>query len=149
MRLIPYVRKSVRPARIWSGDSFFDEFFNNFLDSGFDRGEETWIPRVDVLEKKGNLQLRVEIPGLEKDDIDISLENNVLTLKGEKKHEKDEDNNNYRRRESFYGKFSRSFTLPEASDIDKIKADYKNGILIISIPQKPEAQPREIPVRIN
>jgi len=125
----------------------FEEFFNDF--PGFStaaRAADRWLPAVDILEKEGNVILRVEVPGINEKDIDLKLEGNTLTLKGEKKLENEEERNNYHRMESYYGSFSRSFTLPDSVDRDHIKADYKNGILTITIPQKPEVRPREIPV---
>ncbi len=149
MRLIPYVRRTETPSRLWpESSSLFDEFFNDFpFTSAFQgRGSERWLPPVDIMEKDGNLILRAEVPGVDEKEIDLKLEGNVLTLKGEKKQKLEENRNNYHRMESFYGSFSRSFTLPDSVDRDQIKADYKNGILVITIPQKPEVRPREIPV---
>ncbi len=93
--------------------------------------------------------LKAELPGIEEKDIELTLEGNVLTLKGERKLDEKEERDNYRRIESYYGSFSRSFTLPETADRDSIKADYKNGVLTVTIPQKPEMKPREIPVSTN
>jgi len=150
MRLIPYVRRNELPSRIWQEtSSLFDDFLNDTLMPSFPRINENWLPAVDVLEKDGNLILRAEIPGVNEKDIDLKLEGNVLTLKGEKRQESQEKRDNYHRMESYYGSFSRSFTLPESADRDQIKADYKNGILTITIPQKPEVRPREIPVAAN
>lgn len=148
MRLIPYVRRSEVPSRIWPETStFFEEFFNDFpMISSAAKSGDRWLPAVDILEKDGSLILRAEVPGVNEKDIDLKLEGNVLTLKGEKKLEREEERNNFHRMESYYGSFSRSFTLPDSVDRDHIKADYKNGILVVTIPQKPEVQPREIPV---
>ncbi len=147
MRLIPYTRRSELSNRTWPESSLIDEFFNNFPWSVAARQrEETWLPAVDILEKEGNLILRAELPGLDEKDIDLKLEGNVLTLKGERKLENEDKQNNYHRIERFHGAFSRSFTLPETLDFEKTSANYKNGILTISIPQKPEVRPREIPV---
>jgi HSP20 family protein len=151
MRLIPYIRRSEVPARIWpETSSLFDEFFNDFPSfHATARTGDKWLPAVDILEKDGNLMLRAEVPGMSEKDIDLKLEGNVLTLKGEKRLENEEERNNYHRMESFCGSFARSFTLPETVDRDRIKADYKNGILTVTIPQKPEVRPREIPVSTN
>jgi HSP20 family protein len=136
---------------IWPGTySPFDEFCNDFhLFPATARTGDKWLPAVDILEKDGNLMLRAEVPGMSEKDIDLKLEGHVLTLKGEKRLENEEERNNYHRMESFYGSFTRSFTLPETVDRDRIKADYKNGILTVTIPQKPEVRPREIPVGTN
>jgi HSP20 family protein len=150
MRLIPYVRRFEAPARIWPETStLFERFFSDPFFSPFTRPSEGWVPPVDILEKDGNLVLRAEVPGVNEKDIDLKLEGNVLTLKGEKKQEHEEEHDNYHRMESFYGSFTRSFTLPDTVDCDHIKADYKNGILTVTIPQKPEVRPREIPVSSN
>lgn len=150
MRLIPYIRRNESPVRTWQeGSSLFEDFFNSPFFSSLPRLHDGWLPAVDILEKDGNLILRAEVPGLNEKDIDLKLEGNVLTLKGEKQQEKEDQDKTYHRKESFYGSFTRSFTLPESVDRDKIKADYKNGILTITIPQKPEVRPREIPVSVN
>jgi len=147
MRLIPYIRRNEAPARIWPDTSlWFEDIFNDPFLSSVTRSGANWSPAVDVLEKEGNLILHVEVPGMNEKDIDLKLEGNVLTLKGEKKQENEEERNNYHRMERYYGSFSRSFTLPDSVDRDGIRADYKNGILTVTIPQKPEVRPREIPV---
>jgi HSP20 family protein len=143
MRLVPYIRKSEAPAF----SNLFEDFFNDFpFDSYSPEQKENWIPAVDILEKEGNLILRAELPGMNEKNIDLKLEGNTLTIKGERKIDKEDKKNNYHRVESFYGSFTRSFRLPETVDLDKISADYKNGVLTVTIPQRPEVRPREIPV---
>jgi HSP20 family protein len=143
MRLVPYVRKSETPAI----SHLFEDFFNDFPLANFSPDQkENWIPAVDILEKEGNLILRAELPGMNEKEIDLKLEGNTLTLKGERKMDKEDKKNNYHRVESFYGSFTRSFRLPETVDLEKISADYKNGVLTVTIPQRPEIRPREIPV---
>jgi HSP20 family protein len=151
MRLVPYVCKSEVPSRLWPETTgFFDDFLNDFPFSGLlSRTRDHWMPTVDILEKDGNLVLRAELPGVDEKEIDLKLEGNVLTLKGERKMEKDEKKANYHRVESYQGAFSRSFELPDMIDRDKIKAEYKSGILTVTIPRKPEVQPREIPVSVQ
>ncbi len=139
MRLVPYVRPEV--------PRFFEDFFRGF--PVLDGTENQWTPSVDILEKDGNLILRAELPGIDEKAIELKLDGNVLTLRGEKKLEKDEKKGSYHRVESFYGSFSRSFSLPETVDREKIKADFKNGVLTVTIPLKPETKPREIPVSVN
>ncbi len=150
MRLVPY-RRFEHPVRHTESrlfpeiSRFFDDFFTDLPSV---QSRENWLPAVDILEKNGDMLLRCELPGLTEKDIELKLEGNVLTVKGEKKFEHEEDREVYHRMESFYGAFSRSFTLPETVDTDKIKADYRNGVLTVTIPQKPEVRPREIPVSV-
>ncbi len=149
MRLIPYIRKTETPSRIWPETSrFFEEFFNDFPFAGL-MSRDNWMPAVDVLEKEGKLILRAELPGMNDKEIELKLENRTLTLKGERKRESEDRKDNYHRVECSYGSFSRSFELPDSADCDKIKAEYKNGILTVEIPQKPEVRPREIPVSVH
>jgi len=128
----------------------FEEFFNDFpLTGSFADARENWNPAVDILEKDGNLILRAELPGMTEKQIELKLEGNTLMLKGERKMDAEDKKNNYHRVESFYGSFLRTFRLPDTVDMDKISADYKNGVLTITMPQKPEVRPREIPVSTN
>jgi len=146
MRLVPYIRRSEVPTV----SRLFEDFFNGFpFTSPLSDNRETWTPSVDILEKDGNLILRAELPGISEKQIEIKLEGNILTLKGERKMEKEDDKANYHRVESFYGSFTRSFRLPDTVDAEKISADYKNGVLTITIPQRPEVKPREIPVTVQ
>ena len=143
MRLAPYVRTSEMPLT----NRLFEDFFNDFPFSSYtSERKEDWIPAVDILEKEGNLILRAELPGMSEKQIDLKIEGNTLTLKGERTMDKEDKKNNYHRVESFCGSFTRSFRLPETVDLEKISADYKNGVLVVTIPQKPEVRPREIPV---
>jgi HSP20 family protein len=151
MRVIPYVRKTDVPSGLWPERArFLDGYFNEFPLFGTPaQVPENWTPPVDILEKNGDLVLRAELPGLNEKEIDLKIEGNLLTLRGERKLPDGDNHDNYHRRESFYGTFCRSFTLPETVDRDKIKADYKNGVLTVTIPQKPEVKPREIPVGVQ
>ena len=149
MRFVPLVRRSETPSRLWPETTrFFEDFFNDFS-GGLSQAGDNWTPSGDILERDGNLILRAELPGMEEKDIDLKLEGFVLTLKGERKLEKEENKANYHRVESSYGSFTRSFTLPNSVDLEKIKAEYKNGVLSVTIPQKPEVRPREIPVSVQ
>ncbi len=109
------------------------------------RGE--WAPSVDVSETKDSILVKAEVPGLEAKDIDISLSNDVLTIKGKKEQEKEEKEENYHRIERSYGSFSRSIRLPREVQGDKIKANYKNGVLKITLPKSGEA--REIKIKVE
>ena len=146
MRLVPYFRRSEVPVT----NRLFEEFFNDFPFGGsLPETRETWMPSVDILEKDGNLILHAELPGMTEKQIDLKLEGNTLTLKGERKMENEDTKSNYHRIESFYGSFTRSFRLPDTVDLGKINAEYKNGVLTITLPQKPEVKPREIPVSVQ
>jgi HSP20 family protein len=105
-----------------------------------------WFAPTDVSEDANNLQITMEVPGVRPEDVRISLENNLLTVRGEKRQEAEERNERVHRYERSYGTFERSFALPNTVDVDKIAAKYENGILRISIPKSERARPREIPV---
>jgi HSP20 family protein len=109
----------------------------------------SWYPRVDIFEKNGDMVLEAELPGLKKDDIDVRVENNVLTLRGERKHETEAKDSDYYRSERTYGAFSRSFTLPSTVATDKIEAAYRDGVLRLTLPRAAEAKPKQIPVKLG
>jgi HSP20 family protein len=104
---------------------------------------------VDISENKDSIHVDVEIPGMKKEDIKISLENNVLMLKGEKKQEREINEENCHRLERRYGSFVRSFELPMPVQADKIKASYKNGVLHVELPKAEEVKPKEIPIEVR
>ena len=108
-----------------------------------------WNPSVDVTEDKDSVVVKAEMPGLNKDDIKISVQDSILTLKGEKKQEKEEKEIDYHRIERSYGSFCRSFQLPTTVRADKIKANYKDGVLSIILPKTEEVKPKEIPIGIG
>ena len=101
---------------------------------------------MDIVEQEDQLVLKAEIPGVDKDAIDIRVENGTFTLRGEKKQEKEVDSESAYRVERFYGAFSRSFVLPTTIDADRIKATYKDGVLEVTLPKAAEAKPRKIKV---
>ena len=108
-----------------------------------------FAPLVDVYEDEHNITLKIEVPGIEEQDIDVRLENNTLTVHGERKFEKEEKEENYRRVERQYGSFSRSFTLPTTVDAEKVSADYDKGVLKIKLAKKAEAKPKQIKVNVG
>jgi HSP20 family protein len=109
----------------------------------------SFVPPVDVYEDEHTIQLKMEVPGVEEKDIDIHLENNLLTIRGERKFEKEEKEENFHRIERRYGSFTRSFTLPNTVSTDDVKADYVNGILKIKLAKRAEAKPKQIKVSIG
>ena len=126
----------------------FDDFFGRPL-VRTEWTEGVWSPHVDISETKDDVVIKAEMPGMTKDDIKISIHDNVLTLKGEKKQEKEEKEANYHRIERSHGSFCRSFALPTSVKADKVKASYKDGVLNITLPKTEEAKPKEIPVNIE
>ena len=121
----------------------FDTFFN---DAGEDLATRTWTPPVDIQETDDAYRIHAELPGMTKDDIQITLENNVLRLSGERKFEKDTKQENYHRIERTYGAFTRSFALPTQVSPDKVEAKFENGVLSIVVPKAEQAKPRRISI---
>jgi len=118
------------------------------------KGEEelsvgTFYPAVDICEGDKEIILKAELPGIKKKDVHLELNDGVITLKGERKFEKEDKRDNYHRIERYYGNFHRSFTLPSTVDRDKIKATYKDGMLEVTLPKMEEAAPKSIPVEVN
>ncbi len=124
---------------------------NRLFDGSFDGGTSdvfnTWAPALDLYEDKDNLVLTAELPGLKKDDIDISLRDNVITISGERKNEKKYEDSETSRSERFFGRFTRSLALPKTVDANKVKAAYKDGILTVTLPKAEEAKPRQIAIK--
>ena len=122
-------------------DRFFNDFGMNFRES-----DTIWRPTVDLSETENGYEVKAELPGMKKEDINVELKDHVLTLTGEKKHEEKDEKKNYHRIERTYGKFQRSFRLPTEVKNDEIKARYRNGVLTIDIPKAEEVKPKEITV---
>ena len=126
---------------------------NRAFSSNFSRGGDNeltrgaWSPNVDIYENKDQIVLEAELPGMRPDDVDISIENNVLTLHGERKFEKKDDNDNFHRVERSYGSFTRSFTLPPTVAADTADATFDNGLLRLTLAKREEAKPRRIEVK--
>lgn len=108
-----------------------------------------FVPAVDIYEDEHALRLKFEVPGIDQKDLDIRLENNTLTVRGERKLEKEEKQENFHRIERSYGSFVRSFTLPNTVEVEKVKADYENGVLNLTLPKKAEAKPKQIKVTVG
>jgi len=113
------------------------------------RRTEVWSPPVDVVEKEDEFVVTAELPGMNQKDVKVSIMDNVLSIKGEKREEKEEKNGEFRRVERCYGSFERSFTLSAPVESDKIEAKYKNGILEIRLPKAEKARAKEIPVDVK
>ena len=109
----------------------------------------SFAPAVDVYEDEHDVTLKIEVPGIDEKDIDVRVENNTLTVHGERKIEKEEKEENYRRVERQYGSFTRTFNLPATVDAEKVQADYDKGVLRITLPKKAEAKPKQIKVNVG
>lgn len=121
-----------------------NRMFNDFWGETLGRG---WVPPVDIYEDTNNeLVLKAELPDMKREDIHVTFENNVLTLKGERKLSEDIKRDNFQRMERYYGSFTRSFTLPATVDGARITASYKDGVLTVRLPYREEARPKQITV---
>lgn len=108
-----------------------------------------WTPAVDVFETENELVLKADVPGIDMKDIEVRMENGTLLLKGERKFSNESKENGYHRVERAYGGFTRYFTLPETVDAEKVAADYKDGVLTVTLPKKELAKPRSIKVQVH
>jgi HSP20 family protein len=126
---------------------------NRLFNAAFDRSSEaslsTWAPAVDIYETEQALVVKADLPDIKPEELDIRVENNILTIRGERKFEKKVDENNYLRVERSYGSFSRSFSLANTVNAEAIKAEHKNGVLTLTIPKREEAKPKQIKVNVE
>src|ERR1700716_4376552 len=129
------VFRNVRSSRERSPEEYL-------VSSGF-------APPVDVYEDEHNITLKIEVPGIDEKDIDVRIENNTLTVHGERKFEKEEKEENYRRVERQYGSFTRTFTVPSTVDAEKVEANYDKGVLKVRLVKKAEAKPKQIKVNVG
>jgi len=148
MNLIRY-----NPTRdLWHLRDEMDKIFNQFTTRTFD-SEETpevdWSPRVDITENENSYVVKAELAGLSKDDVKITMKEDVLTIRGEKKSETKSENENVHLLERRYGRFVRAFRLPSSVNSKKIDATFKDGILTLSLPKAEEAKPKEIEIKMN
>ncbi|MFB6271432.1 MAG: Hsp20/alpha crystallin family protein [Salinibacter sp.] len=125
-------------------DSIFDQFF--------DRGEDeetsaVWAPRTDLSETDDAFRIRLDVPGMTKDDITVNLQNNTLTVSGERSSERKEEGEEYVRVERAFGNFHRTFTLPDAVDAESVEAAYEDGVLTINVPKTEESTRRQIEIQ--
>lgn len=121
-----------------------ERFFGH--EDGRPKAVETWAPRVDVEETDKEILVKADLPGVDPKNIEISVENGILTVRGEKKEEKEEKKKNYHRIERFAGAFYRALALPPGADAEKVSATSANGVVTIAIPKKPEAQSKKIAI---
>lgn len=131
-------------------DRIFDDFFGGrpaFLRS--ESGDWDWSPPVDITESGDSLEIRAEVPGLTKDDVSVEVNENVLTIKGERKQENGDKNEAVHRVERAYGRFQRTFTLPRSVRSEDAKASFKDGVLTLSIPKIEQPKPKAIPINVE
>jgi len=119
------------------------------LDRLFESPLTGWLPALDAHEDKESFTVQVELPGFKREDIQVSLQDGVLTISGERKEEKVSKETEVHRQERYYGKFARALTLPTAVAADKVKAAYKDGVLTVTLPKAEEAKPKQIDVNVN
>lgn len=122
-------------------------FFDHFKHMQSAKGISDWAPRVDITENKDAYAIRAELPGVAKQDVNVTLDNGVLTIKGEKHFEKEVNEGKTHRVECSYGQFVRSFSLPDTVDIDRVEASFKDGVLSLSIPKAAEAKTTRIEIK--
>ncbi len=123
---------------------FSSNLSRSFGDEGIARG--AWAPSVDIYENKDHIMLEAELPGMSREDFELTIENNVLTLRGERRFEKKDDSDNYHRVERSYGSFSRSFTLAQTVSPENVTAEYKNGVLRVTLQKREEVKARRIEI---
>jgi len=148
------MRTMNRLEQPFRGATTLQEQFNHMFGNGLPRtGEESnltpWAPAVDIFETENELVVNADLPGVNPEDLDIRVENNIVTIRGERKFENKVNEENYLRVERAYGSFSRSFSLANSVNSEAIKADYQNGVLTLSIPKREEAKPKQIKVNVG
>lgn len=134
-------------AEFSSGLKLFQDTLNRMLSD--EAGGRPWVPPVDILENENDLILKADLPGVKMEDIDIRLENGTLTLKGQRKFEESSEGKGYHRMERAYGTFVRAFTLPDSVDPEKVTAEYKDGVLTVTMGKKEIAKPRSVKVSVH
>ncbi|MFP4458157.1 MAG: Hsp20/alpha crystallin family protein [Candidatus Zixiibacteriota bacterium] len=140
-----------RPARdLHDMRSEIDKVFHDFM-KGTDTEEtkNSWNPQVDIHENEDAIVFDIDIPGVKKEDIDVNVQDNILTISGHKEVERDEEKQNFHRIERFSGEYQRSFQLPKLVDTEKIKAKYNDGVLNINVPKREESKKKEVNINID
>ena len=128
----------------------FNRIFNeSFRNQAEESALTTWAPAVDIYETPNELVVKADLPDVNEKDIDVRVENNLLTIRGERKFEKSVSEENYLRVERTYGAFSRSFSLPNTVNAEAIGAEYKNGVLTVTLPKREESKPRQVKVTVT
>jgi HSP20 family protein len=145
-------------TQLWNPFQEFESLLDRYNKSGGgtlrnsangDLNFADWAPSVDIEEQDDKYLIKADLPGVDKQDIDVKLENGMLSIRGEKHTESETGKGKRHRSERFHGTFSRSFTLPDSVDADKVDANYKDGVLVLSIPKMEQAKPRSIDIKIK
>lgn len=135
------------PSReLESFQSDMNRLFDSFFRTEPGRAERAWAPATDLAQEGEDLVLKLDLPGIGDENLDVEVEGNVLTVSGERSEERESEESGYLRRERSFGKFSRSFTLPEGTDADAIQGGFENGVLEIRIPKPVEEQPHKVKI---
>ncbi len=129
-------------------DRLFKEAFTPYYGEG-ELSTRTWAPPVDIYETENDIMLKAELPGVDPKDVEVKVEDNTLYMKGERKFEKEVRNESYHRVERSYGSFARSFSLPNSISTDKVKAEFKDGLLTLTLPKREEAKPRTVKIDVS
>ena len=137
------------PYRTAGLESEVSRMFTDLFGRSQESNLTSWAPAVDIYENEHELVVKADLPDVKPEDLDIRVENNILTIRGERKFEKKVDEKNYLRVERSYGSFARSFSLANTVNSEAIKADYKDGVLTLTIPKREEAKPKQIKVNVG
>ena len=154
MKLVPWKARETGLDLFGDLENFQQEM-NRLFDVTLQRpfklgnGDKLGAPAVDITDEKDQIKVKADLPGMKKEDIEVNVENDVLTIKGEKKEEKEVKEKDYIRSERYYGAFHRAFSLPAGIDASKVNATYKEGVLEITLPKKEGAKPKQIKVDIK
>jgi HSP20 family protein len=137
--------------QLWNTNGFptFDRLVDEIFRGTREAPEAAWLPPVDIVETQEALELRADMPGLKSSDLEIKVENGVLTIRGERKDEHETKGATYHTYERRYGTFARSFSLPKLVDAENVKAKYVDGVLTVTLPKKAEAKPKAIQVQVE
>ncbi len=130
-------------------DDEFESLYDTMARRFFTPELKTWMPVIDIAENNGNIEVRAEIPGVNKEDLKVTVDGDVLSISGERKKETETKDKKFHRIERYYGKFCRTINLPYTVEMDKVKASYKDGVLNITLPKPESAKTKEIEVEVK
>jgi HSP20 family protein len=149
LRIMQAISRWNTPRGLTSLQDQVNRLFGEAFSSTSGADLATWAPAIDIYETEQELVVKADLPDMDEKDIDVRVENNTLSIKGERKFEKDVDSENYLRVERSYGAFTRSFTLPNTINTEALHADYKNGVLTVYMPKREESKPKQVKVNVS